>query len=104
MLTEAEVRDNYEMNTGLLIAETFRDADPCAVPSVLVNCHGPFSWGSDVAEAVRNAVALEEIARMAHNTVLLGHSYPMPAMLLEKHFKRKHGKGAYYGQKGSNDR
>jgi L-ribulose-5-phosphate 4-epimerase len=104
MLTAAEVRDNYEMNTGLLIAETFRNADPCAVPSVLVNCHGPFSWGRDAADAVRNAGALEEIARMAYNTVMLGHSSPMPGMLLDKHFKRKHGKDAYYGQAGSNDK
>ena len=69
------------------------------VPSVLVNCHGPFCWGTDAENAVYNAVALEEIARMAFYTVLLGQKEPVDQFLLDKHFLRKHGDKAYYGQK-----
>ncbi len=70
------------------------------IPSVLVNGHGPFCWGKDAADAVYNAVALEEIARMAFMTVLLGREEPVKKSLLDKHFRRKHGKDAYYGQDG----
>ena len=73
-------------------------SNPLTVPSVLVYSHGPFTWGTDADNAVYNAVALEEIARMAFYTVLLGKSEAMDKTLLEKHFKRKHGSGAYYGQ------
>jgi L-ribulose-5-phosphate 4-epimerase len=97
-LRSKEIRHDYELNTGRVIAETFKDIDPLAVPSVLVNSHGPFSWGIDVAAAVYNAVALEEIAHMALNTILLGTRKSVSAVLLEKHFKRKHGNNAYYGQ------
>jgi L-ribulose-5-phosphate 4-epimerase len=90
-LTAKEIDTEYEINTGKVIIERLGKTDPLAVPSVLVNCHGPFSWGIDADEAVYNAVALEEIARMAFYTVILGN----------KHFKRKHGKDAYYGQKKS---
>jgi L-ribulose-5-phosphate 4-epimerase len=98
-LTEAEISNDYEINTGKVIVERFDKIDPLAVPSVLVNCHGPFCWGLDAEEAVYNAVALEEIARMAFYTVLLGNSSSVDRFLLDKHFKRKHGKEAYYGQK-----
>jgi L-ribulose-5-phosphate 4-epimerase len=98
-LTEEEVESEYEVNTGRVIVERLASLDPLAVPSVLVNCHGPFSWGVDADEAVHNAVALEEIARMAFYTILLGKKEPVDSYLLEKHFRRKHGKDAYYGQK-----
>jgi L-ribulose-5-phosphate 4-epimerase len=100
-LTDKEVDKQYEINTGKVIIERIGKSDPLAVPSVLVNCHGPFSWGIDADEAVLNAVALEEIARMAFYTVLLGKKEPVDKYLLDKHFKRKHGKDAYYGQKKS---
>jgi L-ribulose-5-phosphate 4-epimerase len=97
-LTAKEIRGDYETNTGKVIIETIGKADPRAVNSVLVKSHGPFSWGKDASEAVYNAVALEEIARMAFYTVLLGRTEPVDKVLLEKHFLRKHGKDAYYGQ------
>ncbi|MBW6501676.1 MAG: L-ribulose-5-phosphate 4-epimerase [Bacteroidales bacterium] len=98
MLTEVEVNGDYESNTGKVIVERMEGLDPLAVPSVLVNRHGPFCWGLDSEEAVYNAVALEEIARIAFYTVLLGRSEPVDNYLLEKHFTRKHGRDAYYGQ------
>ncbi len=97
-LTENEVKKNYEISTGKVIVETLRDKDPLAVPSVLVNGHGPFCWGADVEHAVYNAVALDEIARIAFYTILLGKKEPVDRYLLDKHFQRKHGKNAYYGQ------
>lgn len=97
-LTSAEVETEYELNTGKVIVERLKGIDPLAVPSSLVSSHGPFCWGLDPAEAVYNAVALEEIARMAFYTVLLKKSEPVESYLLNKHFKRKHGKDAYYGQ------
>jgi L-ribulose-5-phosphate 4-epimerase len=101
-LTDEETKKHYEVNTGKVIIERLGKTDPLAVPSVLVNCHGPFAWGIDAEEAVHNAVALEEIARMAFYTVLLGKKEPVDKYLLDKHFKRKHGKDAYYGQKKKN--
>ncbi|MFO7620230.1 MAG: L-ribulose-5-phosphate 4-epimerase [Bacteroidales bacterium] len=98
MLTEEEVNGDYESNTGKVIVERMEGLDPLAVPSVLVNRHGPFCWGLDAEEAVYNAVALEEIARIAFYTVLLGRSEPVDNYLLDKHFTRKHGKDSYYGQ------
>jgi L-ribulose-5-phosphate 4-epimerase len=100
-LTHKEVSSNYELNTGKVIVEVLKGKDPLAVPSVLINSHGPFCWGIDANEAVYNAVALEEIARMAFYTVLLGNREPIDQYLLDKHFQRKHGKNAYYGQKKS---
>lgn len=100
-LTDKEIDTEYEVNTGKVIVERMGKNDPLAVPSVLVNSHGPFSWGIDPDDAVYNAVALEEIARMAFYTVLLGREEPVDKYLLDKHFKRKHGKDAYYGQKKS---
>jgi L-ribulose-5-phosphate 4-epimerase len=101
-LTKKEISNDYEINTGKVIIEALRDADPLTIPSVLVNCHGPFCWGKDAEEAVYNAIALEEIARMAFYTVLLGQKEPVDQYLLDKHYLRKHGKDAYYGQKKSN--
>jgi len=98
MLTDNEIQTEYELNTGRVIVQTLGQTAPMHIPSVLVNSHGPFSWGKDAAEAVYNAVALEEIARMAFNTVLLGRNEPVGSALLDKHFRRKHGKDAYYGQ------
>lgn len=98
LLTDNEISDNYEINTGKVIVETLSSVKPLTVPSVLVNSHGPFCWGKDPDNAVYNAVALEEIARMAFYTVLLGRTGPVNKTLLDKHFNRKHGKDAYYGQ------
>jgi L-ribulose-5-phosphate 4-epimerase len=100
-LSDAEINDYYELNTGKVIVERLATIDPLAVPSVLVNCHGPFCWGLDPEEAVYNAIALEEIARMAFYTVLLGHATGIEQNLLDRHFKRKHGTQAYYGQSKS---
>jgi len=97
-LSDNEIKKDYELNTGKVIVERMGISDPLAVPSALVNCHGPFCWGLDTGEAVYNAVALEEIARMAFYTVLLNHDKPIDQNLLDKHFQRKHGKNAYYGQ------
>jgi L-ribulose-5-phosphate 4-epimerase len=97
-LSDDEIKNDYEMNTGKVIVERLGISDPLAVPSALVNCHGPFCWGLDAEEAVYNAVALEEIARIAFYTALLHHKKPIEQNLLDKHFLRKHGKDAYYGQ------
>jgi len=98
VLTKKEIENDYEINTGKIIIEKMGDNNPLTVPSVLVNGHGPFCWGKDAENAVYNAVALEEIAKMAFYTVMLGKTEPIDKFLLDKHFKRKHGKDAYYGQ------
>jgi L-ribulose-5-phosphate 4-epimerase len=98
LLTREETENDYELNTGKIIVEKMGDADPFSAPAVLVNGHGPFCWGKDASDAVYNAIALEEIARMAFYTVLLGKTEPMSQFLMDKHFKRKHGRDAYYGQ------
>lgn len=97
-LTDKEIEDEYELNTGKIIVETLASVNPLTVPSVLVKSHGPFCWGTDADDAVYNAIALEEIARMAFYTLLLGRTQPINKLLLDKHFKRKHGTDAYYGQ------
>jgi len=97
-LTGNEINAEYEVNTGKVIIERLEGVDPLTIPSILVNCHGPFSWGKDTEDAVYNAVALEEIAKMAFYTVLLGKTEPVHKELLDKHFLRKHGTNAYYGQ------
>jgi L-ribulose-5-phosphate 4-epimerase len=97
-LTKEEINNNYEMNTGIVIAESFRDLDYNDVPGVLVNGHGPFNWGSDPGNAVHNAVVMEHVARMAYRTEVLGNKDPIEKYLLDKHYKRKHGKDSYYGQ------
>jgi L-ribulose-5-phosphate 4-epimerase len=100
-LTDEEIKINYEENTGRVIVEVFKEVDPMAVPSVLVNSHGPFCWGTDAGNAVYNAVALEEIARIAFYTESLGKKGSIEQTLLDKHFLRKHGEDAYYGQKNN---
>ena len=97
-LNEEEVKKNYELETGKLIISTFRDKDPDAVPGILVNGHGPFSWGNTPGKAVHNAVVMEYLAKMAYQTILLGNDKPIGQFLLDKHYYRKHGKDAYYGQ------
>ncbi len=94
------MRDRYEHHIGELIVERFRSLDPDAVPGVLAAGHGPFAWGPDPLKAVENAVALEAVAQMAAATFALDPgASPLPAYILDKHFGRKHGPGAYYGQR-----
>jgi len=100
-LTENEIKADYELNTGGVIIETFenRGIDPMAVPGVLVASHGPFTWGKDASEAVHNAVVLEACAMMGLNALMLNPQLEkMRQYLLDKHYLRKHGKNAYYGQ------
>lgn len=98
-LTEKEIQENYEVETGTVIVEAFKGQDPNAVPSVVVNGHGPFSWGTDAHNAVHNAVVLEEVAKMAHHSLTLNPVKGIDQYLLDKHYMRKHGPKAYYGQK-----
>jgi len=98
-MTAEEIQGEYEKNTGSVIIERFKDLDPDFIKAVLVNSHGPFTWGKDAYDAVFNSVVLEEIAMMAFYTqALTGNSTPMQRELLDKHFLRKHGANAYYGQ------
>ncbi len=102
-LNADEIADNYEKNTGLLIVSEFKrmEKDPVAVPAVLCKNHGPFVWGKDAKEAVHNAVVLEEVAKMAYRTELINPQVePAPQELQDKHYYRKHGANAYYGQSG----
>ncbi len=99
-MTDAEIADRYEWQTGQVIVETFQGRNPDHLPAALVKNHGPFTWGADPFDAVHNAVVLEEIAMMAlHTEQLMENSQIMPRALLEKHYYRKHGDNAYYGQK-----
>ena len=99
-LTPAEVADDYELNTGRVIEERFHDLDAEAFPGVLVAGHGPFTWGPTPRKAVENAVALEQIAAMALDTLRIDpDAEPAPSYVLDKHYFRKHGPGAYYGQR-----
>ena len=99
-LTDGEIAGEYEAGTGNVIIETFRGRDPMGVPAALVHSHGPFAWGKDPLEAVHNAVVLEEVAFMAWHTLALAPDKgEMQPSLLDKHYLRKHGPGAYYGQK-----
>lgn len=101
-LTKEEIEDAYEANTGHLIVNEFKSMakDPAAVPAVLCKNHGPFAWGKDAHEAVHNAVVLEEVAKMAYRTELINRdAKPAPDELQDKHYYRKHGANAYYGQK-----
>lgn len=98
-LTQVEIENEYERNTGKVIIETFAGKNPLHVPGVLCANHGPFAWGKDAREAVHNAVVLEEVAKMAYRTERLAADVrPAPHDLQEKHFLRKHGANAYYGQ------
>ncbi len=98
-MTEDEVMGEYELETGNVIVETFREINPMHTPGVLVCNHGPFTWGKDPHEAVHNAVVLEQIAKMAFISFSVNPSLTMDRNLVEKHFSRKHGPNAYYGQK-----
>ena len=101
-LTQAELDEDYECNTGITIVETFKERgiDPKAVPAVLCYSHGPFTWGKDADQAVYHSVVLEECAKMGIFTrVLNPHAAPAPQRMLDKHYLRKHGPNAYYGQK-----
>jgi L-ribulose-5-phosphate 4-epimerase len=98
-LTSCEIRSDYEVNTGKVITERFRNLDPHKHPAVLVASHGPFTWGKDVNDAVHNAAVLEFVARLASETVRINPRVrPVQSHLLDKHFLRKHGPKAYYGQ------
>jgi L-ribulose-5-phosphate 4-epimerase len=97
-MTNAEIEGQYELETGKVIVETFKDLNPDQVPGVLVNNHGPFAWGKSAGDAVHNAVVLEEVAKMAFRSLHLNPKTTMDKVLLDKHFLRKHGDGAYYGQ------
>ncbi len=97
-LTKAEIGSAYEKETGNVIVETFHNLDSNAIPGVLVNNHGPFSWGSDVQVAVHNAVVMEAVAKMSFYTLKIKNVPAIDQELLDKHYLRKHGKDAYYGQ------
>ncbi len=100
-LTTAEIDGEYERETGVVIADTLHELglDPLHMPAALVRSHGPFTWGRDAAEAVTNAVALEAVAALAHRTLVLeAAAQEVPQELLDRHFSRKHGPAAYYGQ------
>lgn len=98
-LTDAEINGAYEKNTGTVIVETFADKDPSAIPGVIVCSHGPFAWGNNSFDAVHNAVVMEEVAFMNWHAMMINPSIPpVPQALLDKHYLRKHGKNAYYGQ------
>lgn len=98
-LTAEEVEIAYEIETGNVIVGTFANLNPDAVPGVIVNNHGPFAWGEDVCNAVHNAKVLEEVAKMSFNALQLNPNAEIDQFLLDKHYNRKHGKNAYYGQK-----
>lgn len=101
-MTPAEIQGEYELETGNVIIETFAGIEPASIPAVLVKSHGPFTWGKNAHEAVHNAVVLEQLAKMAYYTESLAQGAATSAMqpeLLDKHYLRKHGANAYYGQK-----
>ena len=99
-MTPAEIAGEYEKETGNVIVETFQGKDAAQIPAVLVHSHGPFTWGKNPAEAVHNAVVLEEVAFMNFHSLQLNQNQTrMQRELLDKHYLRKHGKNAYYGQK-----
>jgi L-ribulose-5-phosphate 4-epimerase len=99
-LTAGEIQNDYELNTGMVIVRRMRELDPVMMPAVLVAGHAPFCWGASAAEAAHNAWMLEEVAQMALATVALNPGVkPLDPVLLDKHFLRKHGTNAYYGQR-----
>lgn len=98
-MTDAEINGAYELETGHVIAERFSQIDPVSTPGVLVHGHAPFSWGKNPHDAVHNAVVIEEVAKIAYHTFALNPAVPsIEQSLLDKHYLRKHGKNAYYGQ------
>lgn len=105
LLKPSEIKSEYEANTGHVIVETFKKVNPLEHPAVLVASHGPFTWGKDVADAVHNAGVLEFVARLASETLRINpKTKPMQSVLLQKHFLRKHGPNATYGQTNHNPR
>ena len=99
-MTKAEIEGQYEKETGNVIVERFKGLNPDQIPGVLVNNHAPFSWGKNAVDAVHNAVVMEEVAKMTFRSLQLNQNITMDQALLDKHFLRKHGKDAYYGQGG----
>ncbi|HSO87998.1 MAG TPA: L-ribulose-5-phosphate 4-epimerase [Draconibacterium sp.] len=97
-MTKTEIEGRYELETGNVIVERFKGLNPDQIPGVLVNNHGPFAWGKSAGDAVHNAVVMEEVAKMAFRSLHLNPKTTMDQALLDKHFLRKHGDGAYYGQ------
>ncbi|RMC92301.1 L-ribulose-5-phosphate 4-epimerase [Clostridium autoethanogenum] len=98
-LTQQEVEETYELNTGKVIIETIGNNDPLKIPGIIVKNHGPFAWGIDAANSVYNAVVMEKVAEMDIKTLLLNPNSSMSQYILDKHYMRKHGPKAYYGQK-----
>jgi len=98
-MTEEEIFSDYELETGKVIAELFTDESAGQIPGVLVYSHGPFSWGKDAKKSVENAIILEEVAMMAWHTLMMRPDMTFQQALLDKHYLRKHGKNAYYGQR-----
>lgn len=100
-LVREEVENNYEINTGKVIIETIKnkDYDPMIIPGIIVKNHGPFTWGNNAMESVHNAVVMETIANMNIKTILLNANSAIKQYIIDKHYNRKHGKNAYYGQK-----
>ncbi len=104
-LSKDEIEEAYEKNTGLLIVEEFQQRDYIGMPAVLCKNHGPFTWGKSVDEAVHNAVVLEEVAKMACRSEMLNpHTVTAPQELQDKHYYRKHGAGAYYGNEAKSEK
>ena len=97
-MTTKEIQGHYEKETGKVIVETFSKINPNDIPAVLVNSHGPFTWGKNANDSVENAIILEEVAYMAYNTLLLNPKVAFQQELWDKHYLRKHGINAYYGQ------
>ena len=98
-MTKDEIESAYEKETGTVILEAFEGKDPAAIPAALVHSHGPFTWGKDAHDAVKNAIVLEEVAMMAWHTLSLNPDAKFQQELADKHYSRKHGANAYYGQK-----
>ncbi len=99
-LTQAEAEEDYELNTGRVIVETLRQRgiEPLSVPGIVVKNHGPFTWGKDAAASVYHAVVLDTVAEMTLKTLMLNPQATMQQYILDKHYNRKHGANAYYGQ------
>ena len=97
-MTDGEIAGDYEAETGRVIVERFKGLNPMEIPAVVVNSHGPFTWGKSAFDAVKNAIVLEEVAMMAWHTIKLNPNADFAKALADKHYFRKHGAGAYYGQ------
>lgn len=102
-MTSAEIAGEYELETGKVIAELFTKETVNSIPGALVYSHGPFAWGKDAGDSVKNAIILEEVAMMAWHTLMMNPEMKFQKELLDKHYLRKHGENAYYGQKGKRE-